>query len=164
MAVPRYAPGCIENDRFFLPNTSCCCNEHTLWQQYEYVMDAKFGGDNQEQMLITCRVTNSVLEPFFSLPPVRVADCSNLSFVHLLTFFILLLLLLLSQGEMRKLTKTDKARSADLIRDGGKAVTSQMRNMTNYIVVPMVDGNAATTAKPTVVDGPLPILQVLRVA
>jgi hypothetical protein len=33
-------------------------------------MNAKFGGDHQEHMLITCRVTNTVLEPFFALPPV----------------------------------------------------------------------------------------------
>jgi hypothetical protein len=66
---------------------------------------------------------------------------------------------------MRKLSKTDKTRSADLIRDGGKAVQHQIHNMATYIVtvVPMLNENT-TIARPTVVDGPLPILQVLRVA
>jgi hypothetical protein len=126
-------------------------------------MDAKFGGDNQEHMLITCRVTNTVLEPFFALPPV--------SFFLLLICFGLFIYTphvdkwLLLQGEMRKLSKTDKTRSADLIRDGGKAVQHQIHNMATYIVtvVPMLNENA-TIARPTVVDGPLPILQVLRVA
>jgi hypothetical protein len=70
---------------------------------------------------------------------------------------------LLFQGEMRKLSKTDKARSADLIRDGGKAIMLQMHQATCYdvTIVPM---NENASAKPKVVDGSLPILQVQRVA
>lgn len=68
----------------------------------------------------------------------------------------------LLQGEMRKLSKTNKARSADLVRDGGKAVMLRLHQVARYnvMVIPM---NENTTAKPTVVDGPVPILQILRV-
>lgn len=41
------------------------------WQIYEYIMDAKFGCDSDPEKLITCRVSNEILQAFFSLPAVR---------------------------------------------------------------------------------------------
>lgn len=40
--------------------------------QYEYVMTAKFGSDNNTEGLITCKVANGILEPFFVHSPVRI--------------------------------------------------------------------------------------------
>lgn len=58
---------------------------------------------------------------------------------------------------MRKLSKSDKARSAVLIRDGGIAVNMQMRRVSRYAVMA-----SATKVNASVVDGIVPILNILR--
>lgn len=57
---------------------------------------------------------------------------------------------------MRKLSKTDKARSAELIRDGGKAVKAHMMQMATYIVT-----MHSTNETCSVVDGAVPMLHIM---
>lgn len=46
------------------------CLLFVLRQEYEYVMFAKYRGDDDTDGLITCKVANSILEPHFALKPV----------------------------------------------------------------------------------------------
>lgn len=76
--------------------------------KHEYVMDAKFRGPKRSAMHLCCRLDSAILEPHFPL----------------------------SASEMRSLNKSNKDKSNELVREGGRLVQVQTQSLNLYEATP----------------------------
>jgi hypothetical protein len=125
-------------------------------------MSARFQDGTINGELVSCKISNEILEPFFSLPPVRqwslLSDCPNngvLSHPCLSSFL---------QSEMRKLNREDRKRSEELIRNGGKHVQDALFQPRTYettlLLTPDEFFRSESDPIPPL-DGSIPILHLI---
>lgn len=71
--MPKFEMARYKNSTVFVLNGWHCWryNYRSLLQQYEYVMIAKYGGESASDDVVTCKVSSVILEPHFSVAPVR---------------------------------------------------------------------------------------------
>lgn len=96
-------------------------------------MTARFGGMDESQGAITCKISSDILEPFFGMKPVRDPK-SVFSGEMLLPCNVLTLTpcFIRLKGDLRKLSREDRALSEVVVREGGKKVQELTQQLQTY--------------------------------